>query len=217
MDIAGLTYEIDNRTLLDRVDLAVPAGESVAVTGPSGSGKSSLLSLVLGLLPPTAGKVLVAGEDMAGMRGRRLSRHRRQNIGMVFQFGELLPELSPVENVAIAALLDGVPREDAYRRGGELLAQLGVRADGVLTGELSGGERQRVAVARALIGEPALLLADEPTGALDAGNRDHVADLLFDLPRARNCALLVVTHDPETARRADRTLKLADGSLTAAP
>ncbi|WP_237283386.1 ABC transporter ATP-binding protein [Streptomyces alfalfae] len=215
--IAGLTHEIDDRTLLDRVDLEVRAGESLAVTGPSGSGKSSLLSIVLGLVPPKAGKVVVAGENVVGMKGRRLSRHRRKNIGMVFQFGELLAELSPVENVAISALLDGVPREDAYRRSHELLAELGVRTDGALTGQLSGGERQRVAVARALIGEPALLLADEPTGALDTGTRDLVADLLFDLPRTRGCALLVVTHDPAIAGRADRTLRLDSGSLTAAP
>ncbi|MFD9629928.1 ABC transporter ATP-binding protein [Streptomyces violascens] len=197
-----------DRVLLNGVDLQVRAGESAAVTGPSGSGKSTFLGCVLGLIRPSQGVVQVAGQDVVRMRQRALERHRSQHIGVVFQFGELLPELTPVENVALAALLTGTPSQQAYEQAERLLEELGVPYSGVPTGQLSGGERQRTAVARALVNEPAVLLADEPTGALDTATRDSVAELLFEVPRRWGCALVVVTHDPDVAGRADACVEL---------
>ncbi|MEU3748140.1 MULTISPECIES: ABC transporter ATP-binding protein [Streptomyces] len=213
LSIRGLTYEVPGRSLFSALDLDVRAGESVAVMGPSGSGKSTLLSCALGLVRPSGGTVEVGGVDMAALRGKVLAQHRARHIGMVFQFGELLPELSPTDNVALAALLAGAARKDAYRRAGELLTQLGVPLSET-SEELSGGERQRAAVARAVINSPTLLLADEPTGALDEEAKEKVADTLFDMPRRYDCGLLLVTHDPAVAGRADRTLTLTGGVLT---
>ena len=213
LQVEGLRYRLGDRVLLDGVDLEIGPGESVAVTGPSGSGKSTLLTCVLGLIAPDDGTVAVNGRKLTGLSGRQLAQVRRQHLGVVFQFGELLPELTPVENVALPVLLDGGDHEAAYRRAAELLAELGVPHDGTPTGMLSGGERQRAAVARALITDPDVLLADEPTGALDPQAREAVADLLFALSRDRGCALLVVTHDRSVAARADRTLRLESGRL----
>ncbi|MEF3119242.1 ABC transporter ATP-binding protein [Streptomyces chrestomyceticus] len=214
LDISNLRYEVADRVLLDGLDLQVAAGESVAVVGPSGSGKSTLLGCILGLHRPHQGRVAVAGSDVTKMRQRALERHRSQYVGMVFQFGELLPELTPLENVALAALLGGIPSGEAYRRAEKLLRDLGVPCDSVPTGDLSGGERQRAAVARALVNQPTLLLADEPTGALDSASRDIVSELLFDVPQRWGCALVVVTHDVAVAERADRCLELTGASLT---
>ncbi|CAM5303992.1 lipoprotein-releasing system ATP-binding protein LolD [Streptomyces xanthochromogenes] len=208
--VSGLRYQVADRVLLDGVNLQVRGGESAAVTGPSGSGKSTFLGCVLGLIRPSGGTVEVAGQDIARLRQRALERHRSRHMGVVFQFGELLPELTPVENVALAALLAGTPSGQAYERAEGLLAELGVPYRGVPTGQLSGGERQRTAVARALVNEPAVLLADEPTGALDATTRDSVADLLFEVPERWGCALVVVTHDPAVAARADVRVELKD-------
>lgn len=216
LEVEGLRVEVPGRSLLDDANLTLRSGESVAVTGPSGSGKSTLLMCVLGLNRPTAGQVRVAGADVTRMRPRKLARHRRAHIGTIFQFGELLPELTPVENVAVAALLSGTRRSAAFEQAASLLARLGVSADAVATSQLSGGERQRTAVARALINKPSLLLADEPTGALDERNRESVSDLLFGLPKETGCGLLVVTHDAAVAARADRTVHLAGGRLTEA-
>ncbi|MEV7416617.1 ABC transporter ATP-binding protein [Streptomyces sp. NPDC089919] len=212
LGIEGLEHAIAGRVLFRSLELDLRAGESVAVTGPSGSGKSTLLSCVMGLVRPQGGTVQVAGADVLRLRAKALARHRSDSIGMVFQFGELLPELSPVDNVALAALLAGVGRREAYARARELLTELGV-PEAESSEELSGGERQRTAVARALINSPALLLADEPTGALDAETRERVADVLFGMPARHGCGLLVVTHDPAVARRADRVLELSDGGL----
>ncbi|MEV6563107.1 ABC transporter ATP-binding protein [Streptomyces kronopolitis] len=213
LTVRGLRYEVADRVLLDGVNLQVRAGESAAVVGPSGSGKSTLLGCVLGLIRPTQGLIEVAGRDVVRMRQRALERHRSRHMGVVFQFGELLPKLTPVENVALSALLGGMAAEEAYERAEHLLRDLGVPYDGASTGQLSGGERQRTAVARALINQPALLLADEPTGALDSTTRDSVTELLFDVPQRWGCALVVVTHDVAVAERADRCLELKDAAL----
>ncbi|MFB7781986.1 ABC transporter ATP-binding protein [Streptomyces vinaceus] len=212
LELGSLRYAIGGRTLFEDLDLRLPVGESVAVMGPSGSGKSTLISCALGLVRPQ-GLVRVAGTDITPMRRRELARHRGAHTGVVFQFGELLPELTPVENVALAGLLAGASRNDAYGDAEKLLAELGVPGAERSTGTLSGGERQRTAVARALINKPALLLADEPTGALDDANRNSVADMLFQVPRRWECGLLVVTHDEQVAARADRVLHLVDGRL----
>ncbi|MEU2870781.1 ABC transporter ATP-binding protein [Streptomyces olivoreticuli] len=213
LSVQDLRYEVGDRLLLDSVNLRVAVGESVAVVGASGSGKSTLLGCVLGLVRPSAGVITVAGSDIGRMRQRELERHRSRHMGVVFQFGELLPELTPVENVALAALLSGVETNQSYRRAEVLLSELGVPHADAPTVQLSGGERQRTAVARALINEPALLLADEPTGALDSATRDSVTDLLFDVPRRWGCALVVVTHDDAVARRADRCMELVGAKL----
>ncbi|MFI0213001.1 ABC transporter ATP-binding protein [Streptomyces lydicus] len=213
--IKDLRYRIRERRLLDGVTLDLAPGESVAVTGPSGSGKSTLLSLILGLITSDKEQVWVAGSDMATLHGKRLARHRAQHVGMVFQFGELLPELTPVENVALAGLLAGEPGRSAHERAAGLLREVGVTGTTATTGELSGGERQRTALARALMNKPSLVLADEPTGSLDAAARSAVADLLFSLPQRWGCGLLVVTHDPSVAVRADRHFGLSEGLLHA--
>jgi len=215
LEVEDLNYGLPGRSLLAGVRLSVAAGESVAVTGASGSGKTTLLTCILGLVEPHAGSVRIAGVDQGGLSSRELARHRRENVGMVFQFGELLPELSPLENVALAGLLAGKKTGEAYARAAELLDELGVPAEGSATATLSGGERQRTAVARALMNDPALLLADEPTGSLDPTHRDAVAELLYSVPRQRDCALLVVTHDVSVAQRADRRVRLDGGRLAA--
>ncbi|MFG2986070.1 ABC transporter ATP-binding protein [Streptomyces sp. NPDC048258] len=207
-----LRHEYPGRALFQGLSLTVAAGESVVVMGPSGSGKSTLLSCALGLIRPRQGHVEVAGVDLAGLKGAALAAHRAGHIGMVFQFGELLPELSPADNVALPALLAGAASDDAYARARELLERFGV-PDAETSAELSGGERQRTAVARSMINSPSLILADEPTGALDEAARETVADALFALSAERGCGLLVVTHDPVVAMRADRTLVLKDGVL----
>ncbi len=214
--VSGLCYRVGGRTLLDSVDLSVAPGESVAVTGPSGSGKSTLLMCVLGLIKPHAGTITAGGREITGLGSAQLAQARRDTLGMVFQFGELLPELSPVENVALPVLLGGGRHQDAYRRAEELLGELGVPVGSTPTGMLSGGERQRTAVARALITEPAVLLADEPTGALDPEAKEGVARLLFTAARDRGCALLLVTHDPSVAGQADRRHELHGGILAEA-
>ncbi|MFF5423392.1 MULTISPECIES: ABC transporter ATP-binding protein [unclassified Streptomyces] len=212
LEIVGLTHSLGARELFSGLSLSLRAGESVAVTGPSGSGKSTLLSCVLGLIAPDAGSVKVTGTEVVGLRPGRLAALRARSVGMVFQFGELLPELSPLDNVLLAALLARTERHGARERARTLLDELGVPS-AVTSEELSGGERQRTAVARALINEPALLLADEPTGALDTESRDRTAEVLFGLPRRHACGLLVVTHDAGIAGRADRALRLDAGVL----
>ncbi|WP_245908543.1 ABC transporter ATP-binding protein [Pseudosporangium ferrugineum] len=210
--IESLTYAIDDRILLNEVDLQVGAGESVTITGPSGSGKSTLLSCILGLLKPSSGRIVLSGQDLVRLRGRELARIRQRKIGMVFQFGELIPELTPLENVALPALLQRGNRRESYDKAAALLSELGVPSHG-RTDRLSGGERQRTGVARALINSPAVILADEPTGALDAKTKDQVADMIFDLPRAYGCAVLVVTHDASVAERANHVVHLDGGVL----
>ncbi|MFC5719953.1 ABC transporter ATP-binding protein [Streptomyces gamaensis] len=200
---------------MQNVDMRVEAGQSVAVVGASGSGKSTLLGCILGLVKPSAGSIEVVGADVVRMRQRSLERHRSAHMGVIFQFGELLPELSPLENVALAGLLAGSGPRRAYERAERLLRELGVPLNGVATGHLSGGERQRAAVARALVNEPKLLLADEPTGALDPATRDSVSELLFGLPTRWGCGLVVVTHDAAVADRAECSLELRGAALVA--
>jgi len=199
---------------LDGVNLRIRPGEALAVMGPSGSGKSTLLNMVAGLDRPSAGSVVVNGEDLTGMGEAALARFRRHRIGMIFQFFNLLDDLPALDNVALAGRLVGVPARKARARALELLDQLGIadRRD-AYPAVLSGGERQRVGVARALMNRPALLLADEPTGALDSRTGDQVIDLLLDLNR-RGQTLMLVTHDQRLATRcATRMVEFMDGRI----
>lgn len=199
---------------LEAVSLAIDQGESVAVMGPSGSGKSTLLNLIAGLDRATSGRIRVAGQELGRLNEAGRARLRRRSVGLVFQFFNLLDNLTALENVAVAAELAGARRREAVRRAAELLDRLGLGdREASFPARMSGGERQRVAVARALINDPPLLLADEPTGALDSQSGEHVLDLLRDLNRAGR-TLVLVTHDPELAATcADRCIQLTDGRV----
>jgi putative ABC transport system ATP-binding protein len=201
---------------LDGVSLSIMAGEAVAILGPSGSGKSTLLNLVAGLDRPSSGSVTVDGVRVDELGEAGSARYRRARIGMVFQFFNLLDDLTVADNVMLPAQLAGMARGDAQRRAAELLGTLGVgRHAGAYPGRLSGGERQRVAVARALMNRPALLLADEPTGALDTTSGEDVQRLLNDL-HAEGQTIVLVTHDMALAQScATRTVELVDGRVAA--
>ncbi|MEW2491177.1 ABC transporter ATP-binding protein [Streptomyces sp. NPDC048411] len=206
--------EFGDSVALDGVSLEIRAGEAVAVMGPSGSGKSTLLNMVAGLDRPTSGRVVVQGEDLGTLSEKGLSLFRRHRIGMVFQFFNLLDDLPALDNVALAGQLTGTPARQARERALALLEELGIadRKD-IYPAALSGGERQRVAVARALMNRPALLLADEPTGALDSRSGEHVMDLLLGLNQLGQ-TLLMVTHDERLAARcASRVIEVADGRV----
>ncbi|MGW0885773.1 ABC transporter ATP-binding protein [Streptomyces sp. NPDC002671] len=213
--VSGLRKEYGDTVALDGVSLEIGAGEAVAVMGPSGCGKSTLLSMIAGLDRPSGGSVHVHGEDLGRINETGLALFRRRRIGMIFQFFNLIDDLTAIDNVALAAQLTGTPARQARRRALELLDELGV-ADRryVYPAVLSGGERQRVAVARALMNRPALLLADEPTGALDSHAGEQVMDLLIDL-NGIGQTLLLVTHDERLATRcASRLVTMADGRVT---
>ncbi|MFG3262186.1 MULTISPECIES: ABC transporter ATP-binding protein [Streptomyces] len=199
---------------LDDVTLSVREGEALAVVGPSGSGKSTLLNLVAGLDRPSAGSVTVGGVRVDELTETGSARYRRDRIGMVFQFFHLLDDLTVHDNVLLPAQLAGMPRAEARGRAAELLRHLGIeRHAAAYPGLLSGGERQRVAVARALMNRPALLLADEPTGALDTASGEQVRELLTGL-NADGQTIVLVTHDLALARScATRTVELVDGRV----
>jgi lipoprotein-releasing system ATP-binding protein len=200
--------------VLRGVDLAVDSGEGVAVVGSSGSGKSTLLHLLGALDRPSAGEVLLGGESVADRTSDELARIRSRFVGFVFQFHHLLREFTALENIAMPALVAGRPRGEAEARAHDLLESVGLGARGThRPWQLSGGEQQRVAVARALVNGPVLLLADEPSGNLDTQTSQGLHDLLFRLRDERNLSMVVVTHNRELARRADRILRLRDGVL----
>jgi putative ABC transport system ATP-binding protein len=199
------------------VSLHIRPGESVAITGPSGSGKSTLLSLIGGLTSPDGGRVLVDGREPEAHDGG-LAGYHRDVVGFIFQLHHLLPMLTAQGNVEVPLVASRVPRGERRRRALELLDEVGLTGrTGHLPGELSGGERQRVAVARALANEPRLLLADEPTGALDTDNSARVLDLLDEIRARRGTSVVIVTHDPAVAERSDRTLYMLDGRIVEAP
>ncbi|MFC7818967.1 ABC transporter ATP-binding protein [Streptomyces sp. NPDC057367] len=199
---------------LGPLTLSVAKGEALAVTGPSGSGKSTLLNLIAGLDKPTEGTVLVAGRRIDQLSEHALAKFRREHIGIAFQFFNLLDDLTVTDNIQLPAQLTGTSRRAAAARAGELMEMLGIQKHArAYPGRLSGGERQRVGVARALINRPELLLADEPTGALDSASGAEVRKLLIDLHRGGQ-TIVLVTHDPALAEAcASRTIHLVDGHL----
>ena len=207
-------YDSAGAPVLGPLTFSVAEGEALAVTGPSGSGKSTLLNLVAGLDKPTDGAVFVAGRRIDRLSEHALARFRREHVGMVFQFFNLLDDLTVTDNIRLPAQLIGTSRRKAAARSGELMEMLGIQRHArAYPGRLSGGERQRVAVARALINRPALLLADEPTGALDTASGHDVRDLLMDMHRGGQ-TIVLVTHDLTLAEAcASRTIHLVDGQV----
>ena len=200
--------------VLSGVDLNVRAAERVAIVGASGSGKTTLLQIMGGLDDPSDGEVFVDGQPMHGSNELSKADLRNRYIGFVYQFHHLLPEFTAAENVAMPLMIRREPKNEALAKAGDILARVGLGER--LThkpGELSGGERQRAAVARALITRPQLVLADEPTGNLDAGNGEHVLKLMLELNRELETSLVVVTHDQAIASRMDRVLVLENGIL----
>jgi putative ABC transport system ATP-binding protein len=207
-------YSGGGAVALDGISLQVAAGEAVAIMGPSGSGKSTLLNLVAGLDRPTRGTVTVARQRIDRLSEKAVAVFRRGTIGMIFQFFNLLDDLTVADNVLLPAQLAGMRRADARARTAELLAALRIAEHARdYPARLSGGQRQRVAIARALVNRPTLLLADEPTGALDTAAGEQIGDVLLDLNRAGQ-TLLLVTHNPDLAARyASRTVELVDGTI----
>ncbi len=203
--------------VLRGVDLTVREAERLAIIGTSGSGKTTLLQIMGGLDDPTSGEVHVNGQSIANIDEKDKSALRNQFIGFVYQFHHLLPEFSAKENVAMPLLIRRLRKDEAMQQAADLLSRVGLgeRLDHK-PGELSGGERQRAAVARALITRPKLVLADEPTGNLDAGNGQHVLQLMLELNQELNTSLVIVTHDHSIAGQMDRVLVLEDGRLRAA-
>ncbi|MEV7733314.1 ABC transporter ATP-binding protein [Streptomyces sp. NPDC088921] len=196
--------------------VGLDAGEILAVTGTSGSGKSTLLHCLAGIVAPDAGSVSYGGERLDELPEKRLSELRRTEFGVVFQFGQLIPELTALDNVALPLLLAGVSRTDAHTRAGEWLERFGVRGQAALRpGEMSGGQAQRTALARALITGPRVVFADEPTGALDSLATEQVMTALVHTAREAGTAVLLITHDAQVAAYADREVRMADGAVTA--
>jgi putative ABC transport system ATP-binding protein len=202
--------------ILRGIDLSIAGGEAAGMVGPSGSGKSTLMSVMAGLEKPSSGRVAIDGQDITGMDEDRLARFRRGRIGIVFQSFHLIPTMTALENVSVPLELMG--DKDAFARAAEELNVFGLGARPEhYPGQLSGGEQQRVALARALAPQPGLLLADEPTGNLDAGTGAAIIELMFALQAARGTTLVLITHDADLAARCDRQIRLRDGRIDEEP
>jgi putative ABC transport system ATP-binding protein len=214
LDGVTKTYQAGAVPALANVSVRVAAGEVAAIMGPSGSGKSTLLNLIAGLDKPTAGTVTVAGQRIDALGESALARFRARHVGIIFQFFNLLEDLTVEDNVLLPAQLAGASRRQARTRAGELLERMGLgQHKNAYPARLSGGQRQRVAIARALVNSPELLLADEPTGALDTATGQEIGQLLTEL-NAAGQTLVLVTHDPALAKRfAARTIQLVDGAV----
>lgn len=214
IDIKGITKSFGSLQVLKGIDLHIDKGEVVSIVGPSGAGKTTLLQIIGTLDKPDSGDIIIDGTDVRRLGAKKLSEFRNRRIGFVFQFHQLLPEFTAVENVMLPAFIAGMSKSEAKKRAMELLDFMGLsdRADHK-PNELSGGEKQRVAVARALVNRPAVILADEPSGSLDSKNKDELHRLFFDLRDRTGQTFVIVTHDESLAKITDRTIEMKDGML----
>lgn len=214
IDIKGIKKSFGSLQVLKGIDMHIDKGEIVSIVGPSGAGKTTLLQIIGTLDKPDSGTVIVDGVDVSSLSSAKLADFRNKHIGFVFQFHQLLPEFTAIENIMIPAYIGGISKGEAKKRAKELLDFMGL-ADraGHKPAELSGGEKQRVAVARALINNPAVILADEPSGSLDSKNKAELHQLFFDLRDKFGQTFVIVTHDEALASITDRTIKMRDGLL----
>lgn len=214
IEIEGITKSFGQLQVLKGIDLNIDKGEVVSIVGPSGVGKTTLLQIIGTLDRADSGRVIINGTDVSRMKEKELSAFRNKEIGFVFQFHQLLPEFTALENVTIPALIKGVSATDARKQALEMLNFLGLsdRASHK-PAELSGGEKQRVAVARALINNPAVVLADEPSGSLDTKNKEELHNLFFELRDKLGQTFVIVTHDEGLAGQTDRTIHMLDGRI----
>ncbi len=215
IDIKEVTKSFGNLQVLKGINLHINKGEMVSIVGPSGAGKTTLLQIIGTLDKPDSGNIIIEGTDVSQLSAKKLSEFRNQHIGFVFQFHQLLPEFTAIENIMIPAFIAGVSRNKAKERAEELLALMGLsdRADHK-PNQLSGGEKQRVAVARALVNNPAVVLADEPSGSLDSKNKAELHQLFFELRDKLGQTFVIVTHDEELAKLTDRTIHMKDGVIS---
>jgi len=212
--LEGITKSFGSLQVLKGIDLEINKGEIVSIVGPSGAGKTTLLQIMGTLDEPDAGVVQIDGTVVSRMKEKELSAFRNKNIGFVFQFHQLLPEFTALENVMIPALIAGVASKEAHERAMKILDFMGlVDRASHKPNELSGGEKQRVAVARALINDPAVILADEPSGSLDTHNKEDLHQLFFDLRDRLGQTFVIVTHDEGLAKITDRTVHIVDGMI----
>lgn len=215
ISLRGIRKSYGNLTVLDGIDLDISPAEIVSIVGPSGAGKTTLLQILGTLDRPDSGTVSYDGQMVLDLPDNRLARFRNRNIGFVFQFHQLLPEFTTLENAALPALIGGESRAEAFARAEGLLRDLGLGERlGHRPAQLSGGERQRAAVARALVNKPSVILADEPSGSLDSRNRRELHDLFIDLRAKTGTTFVIVTHDESLADRSDRIVRMADGRVT---
>ena len=213
IEIENINKSYGSLQVLRDVCVDIHQGEVVSM-GPSGAGKTTLLQIIGTLDRPDSGSIIFNGTDVLKLKGRELAHFRNRNIGFVFQFHQLLPEFTALENVAMPALLGGTKQSEAYKRAGELLQYMGLSERiNHKPAQLSGGESQRVAVARALINNPSVILADEPSGSLDSQNKRELHDLFFRLRSEMNQTFVIVTHDEQLAQQADRVLHMRDGAI----
>lgn len=216
IDIKGITKSFGSLQVLKGIDLHIDKGEVVSIVGPSGAGKTTLLQIIGTLDKPDGGEIAIDGVDVRRLGKKKLSEFRNRRIGFVFQFHQLLPEFTALENIMIPAFISGASRNEAKERAKELLAFMGLsERAGHKPNELSGGEKQRVAVARALVNNPAVILADEPSGSLDSKNKAELHQLFFDLRDKFGQTFVIVTHDENLASITDRTISMRDGQLEA--
>ncbi len=214
LEATGIHKSHGDLEVLRGVDVSLTAGEVVSIVGPSGAGKTTLLNVISTLDRPNRGSVTVDGIDLAGLKDKALARFRNAHIGFVFQFHQLLPEFNALENAMLPALVGGKSEKEAEASAMAKLTELGLAARAKhLPSQLSGGEQQRVAVARALVNDPPLLFADEPSGNLDTANAEALHDLFFDLRDRHGLTIALVTHNEGLAERADRQIRLRDGRI----